>query len=92
MPEAKLQTIRHSFSLCAVGHDIYVVGGFNYREGVLRKCEKLTISRDTKLNRYNYIQGLKTPTSHCVCSSFNDRYIFKLGGLTFYGEPAAKEN
>ncbi len=31
----KLATLRHSFGICALNKNIYVIGGFNYKEGII---------------------------------------------------------
>ena len=37
---------RKSFGLCYSDNFFYVIGGFNYDEGFLSKCEKYDISKD----------------------------------------------
>jgi hypothetical protein len=44
--DAKLATLRHSAGVCLLGSQIYVIGGFNYKEGVLNKCERITVGGD----------------------------------------------
>jgi hypothetical protein len=43
-PIARLITLRNNFSVCCTtDQDIYIIGGENYKEGCLPKCEKVNI-------------------------------------------------
>lgn len=33
--------LRKNFGVCIAKNTIYIVGGFNFKEGNLRKCEKI---------------------------------------------------
>jgi len=77
IPLEKMITLRHSFGVCCVRNKIYAVGGANYREGALIKCESYDI-KTQKWTRNNFLNIRSL--NHCL-TVYKDTYIFKLGGL-----------
>ena len=75
---ADMYTPRKSFGVCYNDGFIYVVGGFNYDEGFLDKCERYEIYKD----KWTSIEGLKGgPASSCSVCVFKNTFLFKFGGL-----------
>lgn len=79
IPLAKMKTLRHSFGICAIKNKIFVVGGSNYREGALIKCEYYDIQH----NQWFPFNFLNVKSMNHSIISFNDSYIYKFGGTRF---------
>ena len=75
---ADMYTSRKSFGICYNSGFIYVVGGFNYNEGYLEKCEKYEVLKDKWTNIDSLKGGSASSCSICI---FNRTQIFKFGGL-----------
>ena len=70
-------TCRSFFGLVASGPYIYIIGGQNYIEGALIKCERFNIF--TKVSQpINY---LNQPSSHHSVCNYQDKFFYKLGGI-----------
>jgi hypothetical protein len=69
--------LRHNFGIAASGDYIYMVGGINYKEGTLMKCEKFNIITKETFP----INFLNTKSSHHSVCNFKDKFLFKFGGL-----------
>ncbi len=68
---------RSYFGVAAIGKYLYIIGGLNYLEGAMMKCERFNL--ETKQSEpINY---LNSPSSHHSVCSFQDKYIYKFGGL-----------
>ena len=79
VPLAKMNTLRHSFGMCAVKNRIFVVGGANYKEGALIKCEAYDIDN----NKWSPINFLNIKSMNHSITSLHDTYIFKFGGMRY---------
>lgn len=77
IPMEKMNTLRHSFGMCSVKNKIFVVGGSNYREGSLIKCENY----DLKTRKWTKNNFLNIRSSNHSLAVYKDTYIFKIGGL-----------
>lgn len=77
IPLEKMYTLRHSFGIANVRNKIFVVGGSNYREGSLIKCESFDL-KTLKWTRNNY---LNIRSMEHTLVTYKDTYIFKIGGL-----------
>ena len=77
IPLEKMNTLRHSFGVCCIRNKIYAVGGANYREGALIKCENYDI-KTHKWTRNNFLNIRSL--NHCL-AVYKDTHIFKFGGL-----------
>ena len=76
---SKMTTLRHSFAMCSVKNRIFVVGGANYKEGALIKCEVFNI--DT--GKWSPINFLNIKSMNHSITSLHDTYIFKFGGMRY---------
>lgn len=79
VPLARMATLRHSFAMCCVRNKIYVVGGANYKEGALIKCEVY----DIEGNKWSPINFLNIKSMNHAVTSLHETYIFKFGGMRY---------
>ena len=79
VPLAKMTTLRHSFGMCSLKNKIYAVGGANYKEGALIKCEVY----DIESNKWTPINFLNIKSMNHSITPLYDNYIFKFGGMRF---------
>lgn len=86
IPLGKMTTLRHSFGMCSVKNKIYAVGGANYKEGALIKCEVY----DIETNKWSPINFLNIKSMNHSITPLYDSYIFKFGGMR-YNMPDRKE-
>ncbi|CAK78391.1 unnamed protein product (macronuclear) [Paramecium tetraurelia] len=76
--KSRMYTLRKNFSLsCTVDKDIFIIGGQNYKEGCLAKCEKYNINTN-QITLINHLTELSTLHSSCT---YNNKLIVKFGGL-----------
>lgn len=69
---------RSSHSVCYHNNLIYIIGGFINRQEFTNSCEVFDLKRD----KSSSIAPLNNPTGVCGVCTFNDRFLFKFGGLT----------
>ena len=77
VPLEKMNTLRHSFGFCSVRNRLFVVGGANYREGSLIKCESFDL-KSQKWTRNNF---LNIRSMNHSLATYKETFIFKFGGL-----------
>lgn len=77
IPYEKMNALRHSFGIASVKNKIFVVGGANYREGALIKCESFDL-KTLKWTRNNFLNIRSM--NHCL-AVHKESYIFKIGGM-----------
>jgi len=71
-----MQKKRSAHCICYLQNAIYVIGGYDGTR-FLRDCEVY----DLGLQSWASIGSLNVPSAFASACSFNDRYIFKFGGL-----------
>ena len=49
IPYANMLVKRAQFALCLIGMEIFVIGGFNDKEGCLSKFEKMVLNQKPKI-------------------------------------------
>ena len=86
VPLAKMTTLRNSFGMCCIKNKIYAVGGYNYKEGALIKCEVY----DIITNKWSPINFLNIKSMNHSITPLYETYIFKFGGMR-YNMPDRKE-
>ena len=69
---------RSSHSICYANDCIYVIGGFLTKQDFTTNCEVFDIKKDKSYG----IASLNIPCAVPGVCSFNDRFLFKFGGLT----------
>ena len=69
---------RSSHSICYHRDIIYIIGGFLNRQEFTTTCETFDLKRE----KSNSIANLNISSGVPGVCSFNDRYIFKFGGIT----------
>jgi len=71
-------TLRNYFGICGVDDEyIYIIGGYNFHNGTLKKCEKINV----KTKKVSLIKNLNYASSHCCVTNFNNTHICKFGGI-----------
>ncbi|KAL4440872.1 hypothetical protein ABPG74_013853 [Tetrahymena malaccensis] len=88
---SSLLTLRHSFGLCCFQNYLYVIGGYNYQEGSLAKCEKISLQKDNQHNAIP-INNLHQKASHASVCSWQDKLIVKFGGILFDSNSTDQRN
>ncbi|KAL4453697.1 hypothetical protein ABPG74_009593 [Tetrahymena malaccensis] len=72
------KTSRHSFGICSIYTDIYVIGGCD-GEIITNQCERY----DTRTNSWKRLSPLLTPVKNASVCVFNNQLIFKFGGILY---------
>lgn len=77
-----MNTGRNSHGICYFQGSIFVVGGCTDNEGYSAKCEALDISNGSNLAKaWRKIADLNYPANAPCLANFNDKKLFKFGGL-----------
>ena len=59
-----------------VGKELFLIGGYNYKEGTIPKCEKFSLLDYSS----SIIKNLPEEScNHSLCD-FRNNFIFKIGG------------
>lgn len=82
--EAILQVPRSSHSICYMHGHIYLIGGFKEGNQACRDCQTFNVS--TKVTKS--IEPLCFPSANGSATGFNNKYIFKFGGVHNRVEPS----
>ncbi|KAL4440871.1 hypothetical protein ABPG74_013852 [Tetrahymena malaccensis] len=77
---SSLITLRHSFGLCQLSNYLYVVGGFNYIEGSLAKCEKIPLDNEA-YNSSIPINNLQKRSCYPTVCGWKNTILVKFGGI-----------
>ncbi|EAR85007.2 kelch motif protein (macronuclear) [Tetrahymena thermophila SB210] len=77
---SSLITLRHSFGLCQLQNYLYVVGGYNYIEGSLAKCEKIPLDNEA-YNSSIPINNLQKRSCYLTVCSWRNSILVKYGGI-----------
>lgn len=67
---------RSSFGVCILRNCIYVIGGIGSNGQYLNSCERFNL----KTKRWETISALNQASASFSCTSYNNRFIFKIGG------------
>lgn len=74
---AEMSVPRSSHGICYCNNAIYVVGGFTDNQKMTNTCERYNIL--TK--KCELLTGMNNSASSICCCSFNNKFIFKFGGI-----------
>lgn len=68
---------RSSHGIAYMAGYIYIVGGYEHKHVMTKRCERF----DINTRRWQVMSPLNfAAASHALCS-FDDRYLFKFGGI-----------
>ncbi len=72
-----MKTSRSSHGMCYLQGYIYLIGGATHNQGILNSCERF----NTRTNFVEEIAPLNNGATSCCVCTFNDKFIFKFGGI-----------
>ena len=80
---------RNSHGICVFRDHIYVAGGCVDEGGYTAECERYNFDTEypKSYGKWEKVAPLNAPSLGPCLANFNDRYIFKFGGLAGVNQP-----
>ena len=77
----ELKYARNSHALCVLKREVYIIGGCTDTGGYTIECEKFTHDPYALIVKGESIASLNYPACAPAVATFNDKYLFKFGGV-----------